>query len=215
MVIIFIFLGLFGFLENEKAGNLSVNKKTHFNLVNFFFVFPSQDLTTVRLLSEKTKELGDVAYANAVEGRIVALAALLAVAAEKVNEAVLELRDADSGSKEKVTIYECVIREALSLAPSTTPLRAAKRTSTTTESDDAEKRRILLLEIELLQLFGAVAFSSGTDKKVMSPLIRAAQVSPTVLQFVLFVDLLYKRNVLKSSNSERQTTIFLLVHFYC
>lgn len=215
MVIIFIFLGLFGFLENEKAGNLSVIKKTHFNLVNFFFVFPSQDLTTVRLLSEKTKELGDVAYANAVEGRIVALAALLAVAAEKVNEAVLELRDADSGSKEKVTIYECVIREALSLAPSTTPLRAAKRTSTTTESDDAEKRRILLLEIELLQLFGAVAFSSGTDKKVMSPLIRAAQVSPTVLQFVLFVDLLYKRNVLKSSNSERQTTIFLLVHFYC
>lgn len=169
----------------------------------------------MRLLSEKTKELGDVAYASAVEGRIVALAALLAVAAEKVNEAVLELRDADSGSKEKVTIYECVIREALSLAPSTTPLRAAKRTSTTTESDDADKRRILLLEIELLQLFGAVAFSSGTDKKVMSPLIRAAQVSPTVLQFVLFVDLLYKRNVLKSSNSERQTTIFLLVHFYC
>ncbi|CAN6702536.1 unnamed protein product [Malus baccata var. baccata] len=161
-----------------------------YTIEDLVVVLGEKDLTTVRLLSEKTKELGDVAYANAVEGRIVALAALLTVAAEKVNEAVLELRDADSGSKEKVTIYECVIREALSLAPSNTPLRAAKRTSTATESDDAEKRRILLHEIELLQLFGAVALSSGTDKKVMSPLIRAAQVGDEAV-----IRLLLKTNI--------------------
>ncbi|KAM1981538.1 hypothetical protein ACFX15_038019 [Malus domestica] len=41
---------------------------------------------------EKVKELGDVTYANAVESRIVALAALLTVAAEKVNEVAQESR---------------------------------------------------------------------------------------------------------------------------
>lgn len=137
----------------------------------------------MRLLSEKTKEIGQVAYANAVEGRIVALAALLIVAAEKISETVLELRDNDSASKEKVTLYECVVREALSLVGPKTPLRAAKPTSTATESDNSEKRRLLLLEIELLQLFGAVAENGSTDKKVMSPLIRAAQVSPAFSSF--------------------------------
>lgn len=131
----------------------------------------------MRLLSGKTKEIGQVAYANAVEGRIVALAALLIVAAEKISETVLELRDNDSASKEKVTLYECVVREALSLVRPTTPLTA-------TENDNSEKRRLLLLEIELLQLFGAVAESGCTDKKLTTPpLIRAAQVSPAFSSF--------------------------------
>lgn len=130
----------------------------------------------MRLLSGKTKEIGQVAYANAVEGRIVALAALLIVAAEKISETVLELRDNDSASKEKVTLYECVVLEALSLVRPTTPLTA-------TENDNSEKRRLLLLEIELLQLFGAVAESGCTDKKLTTPLIRAAQVSPAFSSF--------------------------------
>ncbi|KAM1804412.1 hypothetical protein FF1_030275 [Malus domestica] len=37
--------------------------------------------------------------------------------------------------------------------------------------------KILLYAIKLFQLFKAVALSSGTDKKVMSSLIRAAQES--------------------------------------
>ncbi|BFG26698.1 hypothetical protein CerSpe_129720 [Prunus speciosa] len=157
-----------------------------YTLEDLFVVLGEKDLTTVRLLSEKTKEIGQVAYANAVEGRIVALAALLIVAAEKISETVLELRDNDSASKEKVTLYECVVREALSLVGPTTPLRAAKPTSTATESDNSEKRRLLLLEIELLQLFGAVAENGSTDKKVMSPLIRAAQVGDeAVMQLLL------------------------------
>ncbi|KAH0973709.1 hypothetical protein GBA52_025865 [Prunus armeniaca] len=157
-----------------------------YTLEDLVVVLGEKDLTTVRLLSEKTKEIGQVAYANAVEGRIVALAALLVVAAEKISETVLELRDNDSASKEKVTLYECVVREALSLVRPTTPLTAAKRTSTATENDNSEKRRLLLLEIELLQLFGAVAESGCTDKKVTSPLIRAAQVGDeAVMQLLL------------------------------
>ncbi|KAL6192345.1 hypothetical protein ACLB2K_033436 [Fragaria x ananassa] len=38
------------------------------------------------------------------------------------------------------------------------------------------RRKLLLREIELLQLFGAVAQNSGGENKVTSPLIRAAQV---------------------------------------
>lgn len=134
-------------------------------------------MTTVKLLSEKTKEIDEVAYASAVGGRVVELAALLMVAAESVNSSLLVLHDADSGCKEETTIYECVIREALSLGRTTTPcLRAAKRSSVPTKSESAKKRKLLLCEIELLQLFGAVSYRSCTDKKVTSPLILAAQV---------------------------------------
>lgn len=121
-----------------------------------------------------------MAYANAVGGRITALAALLVVAADKVNESILVLHDSDLGAKEKTTIYECVIREALALGRATKttppPLRGVKRHCTLTTSESAEKRKLLLCEIELLQLFGAVAHGSCTDKKVASPLILATQV---------------------------------------
>lgn len=129
----------------------------------------------MRLLCDKTKEIAEVAYAYAVQGRVAAFTALLIVAAEKVNVSVLELRDSESDSKEKVTIYECLVREALAVGGSTTPLRAAKRTSTATESGNLEKKKVLLREIELLQLFGAVGHSGGADKKVTTPLIRAAR----------------------------------------
>ncbi|KAL5739040.1 hypothetical protein ACOSP7_027966 [Xanthoceras sorbifolium] len=136
------------------------------------FMLSEKDLTTVKLLSEKTKEINEVAYATAIGGRIVALAALLVVAAEKVNESILVLHDAEMGSKEKTTIYEGVIKEALSLGRAATPLRAVKLSCAPTKSQAAEKRRLLLCEIELLQLFGAVAC---TDKKVTPPLILATQ----------------------------------------
>ncbi|TXG57541.1 hypothetical protein EZV62_015370 [Acer yangbiense] len=142
-----------------------------------------KDLTTVKLLSEKTKEIDEVAYAIAIGGRIVALATLLIVAAEKVNELILVLHDSEIGSKAKTTIYECVIREAMSLGRAATPLRAVKRTCAPTNSQSAEKRKLLLCEIELLQLFGAVAC---TDKKVTSPLILATQAGDeTVIEILL------------------------------
>ncbi|XP_015879390.4 uncharacterized protein LOC107415561 isoform X2 [Ziziphus jujuba] len=137
-------------------------------------ILGQKDLTTVRLLAEKTKEIAEVAFAKAVEGRIVALGALLMVAAEKINESVLEFRDTDSGSKEKMTIYECVLREAMSLDSATAPSEMAKH-SCSTDSENAKKRKLLLREIELLQLAGVVAHSSCTDKKVTSLLIRAVQ----------------------------------------
>lgn len=144
-----------------------------------------QNLTTVKLLSEKTKEINEVAYANAMEGHVVALAALLIVAAERVKESVMVLHDAELGFKGKATIYDCVIREALSLgrATPTTQSRMVKRSCTLSKSESAMKRRLLLCEIELLQLFGAAAAAAGvdhsdcTEKKVTSPLIFATQVS--------------------------------------
>jgi Fe-S cluster biogenesis protein NfuA len=132
-------------------------------------------LTTVRLLSEKTNGIAELAYVNAVEGRIVPLAVLLVVAAEKVNEEmVLELGGGGGGfNKEKMTIYEGVIRKTLH--ETTASSRAVKLTCSA-EEEVAKRRKLLLREIELLQLFGAVACSGCTDKKVTSPLIRASQV---------------------------------------
>lgn len=139
----------------------------------------------MRLLTEKTKEVAEVAFAKAVEGRIVALGALLIVTAEKINESVLEFRDTVSGTKEKMSIYECVLQEALSLGSAATPTKTAKH-SCSTESQNAKKRKLLLREIELLQLFGVVAQISCTDKKVTSPLIRAVQVSNVFLLLFFF-----------------------------
>lgn len=128
----------------------------------------------MRLLIEKTKEIDDVAYSIAIGGRIIQLTALLIVAAERVNEAILVLHEGEIKSKEKTTIYERVIKEALSLGRSSTQLRAFRRSSALTKLECEEKRKLLLREIELLQLFGAVAYS---ERKDSSPLILAAQVS--------------------------------------
>ncbi|XP_012084849.2 uncharacterized protein LOC105644184 isoform X2 [Jatropha curcas] len=135
-----------------------------------------KDFTAIKLLSEKTKEIEEVAYASAMEGRVVDIACLLVVAAQKVNESMLELHNADLNSKEKTTIYECVIREALGLgrAESATPPKAAKRNFAPSKSESTGKRKLLLCVIELLQLFGAVAQASCTDKRVTSPLILAS-----------------------------------------
>ncbi|PRQ53762.1 putative transcription factor C3H family [Rosa chinensis] len=140
---------------------MEVRRSPNFNLV---IHSSEKDLSTVKLLSEKTKKIAEVAYSFAVKGRVASLTALLIVAAKKVNNSVLELRDSDTGRKEKVTIYECLIREALALG------------CRTRESENSERRKLLVCEIELLQLFGVVAQSSGGgDKKVTSPLILAAQ----------------------------------------
>ncbi|XP_039014377.1 uncharacterized protein LOC120144371 [Hibiscus syriacus] len=143
-----------------------------------------KDLTAVKLLSERTQAIGEVAHSAAVGGKIVALAALLIVAAEKVNDAVVVLPNVYSGSKEKDTVYQCVIREALSAGlRDTSPSITA--TSPTKVGTDM-KRKLLLCEIELFQLFGADAHNSCGDKKMTSPLIRAIKArDEAVIQLLL------------------------------
>lgn len=137
------------------------------------------DLTAIRLLLEKTKEIAEVAYLSAMEGRVVSLAALLMVAAEKVNVTVLVLKpDNVFGIKETTTIYECVIRETLSLGQDETLSSGAAKWS---RSDTSEKRKFLLCQIELLQLFGAVSKSCYGDRKIISPLIPAIQAGDEAL----------------------------------
>ncbi|KAL5582316.1 hypothetical protein UlMin_014758 [Ulmus minor] len=143
-----------------------------------------KDLSTIRLLSEKTKEASELACRKAIEGRIVDLAALLLVSAEKINESILEVRDTGTGSKEKMTIYECVIREALSLGRATTPSEKPIP-NCSIGGDDAERRKLMLSQIELLQLFGVVAQSHCTEKKLKSPLIRAIQAGDEAVAVLL------------------------------
>ncbi|OAP04790.1 hypothetical protein AXX17_AT3G31590 [Arabidopsis thaliana] len=122
------------------------------------------DLKVVKLLAEKTKKVDVVAYAYAKAGEIVPLTALLIVASGKITEATVALRDDDDDSvakRERKTIYEAVIQEAL-------------RSNSLTQSVCSEKRMVLLREIELLQLFGAAVFSESVDKQT-SPLISIMQ----------------------------------------
>lgn len=141
----------------------------------------------MRLLCEKTKEVAEVACTKAVEGEIVPLAALLIVDAEKINESILEFRDTNVlCSKKIMTIFECVVREALSLGCATTPSRAAK-SSYSSDSERADKRKLLLSEIELLQLF-CRGLVHCTERKVTSPLMHAVQVSvkyPFIFSYML------------------------------
>ncbi|XP_019102231.1 PREDICTED: uncharacterized protein LOC104698747 [Camelina sativa] len=130
-----------------------------------------KDLTVVKLLAEKTKEVDAVAFAYATAGEIVSLTALLILAPEKIREAIVTLRD-DNNSKRKPkrkTIYEAVIQEAL-------------RSNSSMQSVCSDKRIVLLREIELLQLFGAAIF---VDEQT-SPLISIVQEGDeAVLELVL------------------------------
>lgn len=140
-------------------------------------------MSAIKLLCEKTKDLDGVAYASAMEGRVIDFAALLVVAANRVNELTFEILDADLNCKRKATIYECLISESLSLGRTDTPLGAAKRKCSPSKVEREGKRKLLLCGIELLQLFGAVAQTGSTEKKVTSPLILASQVRFVFLLF--------------------------------
>ncbi|KAK6928204.1 Ankyrin repeat [Dillenia turbinata] len=141
----------------------------------------TDDLTAVKLLTEKTKDVAEMAYSKAMEGSVVPLAVLLMVATEKLINAPITVPrtdDADIASKDKATMYESVIREALASGRAqTTSSRVGKRMSGgLNKTEIAEKRNMLLCALELLQLFGALPRSAGcTDRKIISPLIRAAQ----------------------------------------
>ncbi|TYG62680.1 hypothetical protein ES288_D07G251200v1 [Gossypium darwinii] len=163
-----------------------------YSVEDLMVLLSEKDLTAVKLLSERTKAIGKVAYSAAIGGKIVALAALLIVAAEKVNDSVVVPCDAYSGSKEKDTVYQCVIREALSSGRrDKSPSRTAKKNclSPTKVAPDM-KRKLLLCEIELLQLFGADSHNSGGDKKMTSSLILAIKARDEAV-----IELLLKTNM--------------------
>ncbi|KAF5206806.1 serine/threonine-protein phosphatase 6 regulatory ankyrin repeat subunit [Thalictrum thalictroides] len=124
------------------------------------------------MLAEKTVDIPDVAYASALEGRIVSLAALLMVVPEKVMASNMVLKPFGRFvSTEATTIYECVIGEALHLGLKGGSVKGVGLLS------NSERRNLLLCEIELLQLLGATipARSFSTDPQSISPLILASQ----------------------------------------
>ncbi|CAN6849339.1 uncharacterized protein LOC106382163 [Brassica napus] len=141
------------------------------SLGDLVLLLGDKDLTVVRLLAEKTKEVDVVAHSYATAGEIVPLTALLIVAVDKIREASVALQDVDDSvwTKPKKTIYESVIREAL--------------------RSNSKKRMLLLREIGLLQLFGAAVFSESVDKQT-SPLFSIVQAGDeAVLELLINTDI--------------------------
>uniref|UniRef100_A0A0E0MNN4 RRM domain-containing protein n=1 Tax=Oryza punctata TaxID=4537 RepID=A0A0E0MNN4_ORYPU len=120
-----------------------------------------KDLNAVRLLAEKTREVGEVAYRYAMEGRVTALAMLLLVAEEKISAPVSVVIE---GVRTKKSIYYSLVDEALSMGD--TPAR-----------DINERRKALLSKIQLLNQFGAALWRDrNIDKRSLPPLLKAAKV---------------------------------------
>ncbi|CDY44429.1 BnaA02g29480D [Brassica napus] len=141
------------------------------SLGDLILLLGDKDLTVVRLLAEKTKEVDVVAHSYATAGEIVPLTALLIVAVDKIREASVALQDVDDSvwTKPKTTIYEFVILEAL--------------------RSNSKKRMLLLREIGLLQLFGAAVFSESVDKQT-SPLFSIVQAGDeAVLELLINTDI--------------------------
>ncbi|KAM0838234.1 hypothetical protein ACQ4PT_061110 [Festuca glaucescens] len=116
-----------------------------------------KDLKAVRLLAEKTREVGEVAYRYAMEGHVAALAMLLLVAENKISATVSVVID---GVRTKRSIYNSIVDEVLSIGD------ASAR-------EGNEKRKALLCEIRLLNQFGASSWND--DRRSLPPLLRAAK----------------------------------------
>ncbi|EEE53511.1 hypothetical protein OsJ_36687 [Oryza sativa Japonica Group] len=111
-------------------------------------------------LAEKTREVGEVAYRYAMEGRVTVLAMLLLVAEEKISAPVSVVIE---GVRTKKSIYYSIVDEALSIGDA--PAR-----------DSNERRKALLSEIQLLNQFGAALWRDrNIDKRSLPPLLKAAK----------------------------------------
>ncbi|KAH9614068.1 hypothetical protein KSS87_003134, partial [Heliosperma pusillum] len=148
-------------------------------LDDLLLILSEKDLRAISMLCEKTKETGEVAYAVAMEGRVAALGALLMVAADKVTGSVLEVRNQSELAAEKMTLYSCVIKEAISIFTLSQDNNkgVGDIDHNVYHGVGAKDRRLLLLrEIELLHFFGAChTNNSFMSKKLVSPLILACQ----------------------------------------
>ncbi|VAI13878.1 unnamed protein product [Triticum turgidum subsp. durum] len=120
-----------------------------------------KDLNAVRLLAEKTREVGEVAYRYAMEGRVAALAMLLLVTEERISAMVSVVID---GVRTKRSIYNSVVDEVLSIG------EASAR------EGNEMRRKALLCEIQLLNQFGATVWRDRkVDRRSLPPLLRAAK----------------------------------------
>ncbi|XP_058111119.1 uncharacterized protein LOC131254130 [Magnolia sinica] len=179
------------------AGTVNLMGRTVGGTVGkYFLVYPIllvflQDLRGVEMLAEGTKDVAEVARVIAMDGKVAGLAALLIVSEEKVN-AVLPL-EVGSAARTEASLYEQVIREAISLGrmgDARLGSSSYKASSDSTRSSDCEMRKLLLCEMELLQLFGAVARGSCQNSRMTSPLISACQAGDEAV-----VKLLLKTNL--------------------
>lgn len=119
-----------------------------------------RDLKAVRLLAERTREVGEVAYRYAMEGRATSLAILLLVVEDKISAPVSVVID---GIRTKRSIYNSLVDEALSIGD------ASAR-------DGNERRKDLLCEIQLLNQFGAASWRDrNIDRRSLPPLLKAAK----------------------------------------
>ncbi|XP_044948326.1 uncharacterized protein LOC123397871 isoform X1 [Hordeum vulgare subsp. vulgare] len=120
-----------------------------------------KDLNAVRLLAEKTREVGEVAYRYAMEGRVAALAMLLLVAEDRILAMVSVVID---GVRTKRSIYNSVVDDVLSIG------EASAR------DGNEMRRKALLCEIQLLNQFGATSWRERkVDRRSLPPLLRAAK----------------------------------------
>uniref|UniRef100_A0A803N3H5 Uncharacterized protein n=1 Tax=Chenopodium quinoa TaxID=63459 RepID=A0A803N3H5_CHEQI len=170
-----------------RSSRMEVDWEPDQPLDELLLLLSEKDLGAIRVLSEKTKDIGEVAYSIATEGRVAALAALLMVAAEKVNGSVLEVRTNSDLVAEKTTVYSGVIREAVSIYMGNKgKLKLSEESKNGTYSGELERRKILLREMELLRFFGASPHNRCVDKKATSPLIIASKAGDeTVMKLLL------------------------------
>lgn len=119
-----------------------------------------RDLNAVRLLAEKTRVVGELAYRYAMEGCVPALTMLLLVVEEKISSQVSVVIE---GVRTKRSIYNSIVDEALS-------------TGDTSARDGHERRKALLCEIQLLNQFGSASWRDHNDKRTLPPLLKAAKV---------------------------------------
>nr|XP_029120687.1 uncharacterized protein LOC105045648 isoform X3 [Elaeis guineensis] len=153
-----------------------------------------RDFSAIRLLVERTRGVAEIADANAMAGRVTALAVLLLVAADKFTAPVTVRGEGGFSRKSSRTVYDSVLGEALTLGTRTKAASSGSRLGGNRLADGwestqscREKRKALLREIELLHVFGAVPRGSSDDENAVAPLLRACQVvgDETVIKLLL------------------------------
>ncbi|XP_020593436.1 uncharacterized protein LOC110033690, partial [Phalaenopsis equestris] len=155
------------------------------------------DLTVIRLLAEATKDLTELFYMMAVDGRVVELASLLLVAADKLRVAAsIHGKNNSLSSEKNKTMYELVLEESLIL------LEMVKGGQCWNSLHWIhEKRQALLCQIKLLHLFGFASTINWGNKKDFAPLLRAFQAGDELLSEVLIRKSLDANDINEDGNS--------------
>lgn len=142
----------------------------------------------------KTKELPKVLYTIAMEGKVAALAVLLMVDADRVNAPMALPRGTTLRSRVvETTVYDCVVREAMALGRievGQVGLNSCRANPDSSVNRSGE-RKAMLCAMELLQFFGAVSQGSCTDKRMVSPLISACEVTSMLYYYCSYLPLSY------------------------